>query len=185
MWLLNERGARNLWVAAAPDYKGRRLTSYKEDDGQDIGMIEWTSDGKSIVFVRGGDLEHIGRRQPESAQSGSDAGTGHLCDCAVRRRRAEKARRRPFSRGFERRSRRVSFANGQIWMTNLDGEKPAEVVHSKAIRQSLRWSPDGTRARIRQHRGDHAFIGVYQAGRQVAQISGAVHGSRRQPGVER
>ena len=34
-WILDERGARNLWVAAAPDYKGRRLTSYKDDDGQD------------------------------------------------------------------------------------------------------------------------------------------------------
>ena len=38
-WILDERGARNLWVAAAPDYKGRRLTSYKEDDGQDLGDV--------------------------------------------------------------------------------------------------------------------------------------------------
>src|SRR5579885_3026659 len=64
VWILNERGARNLWVAAAPDFKGRRLTSYKEDDGQDIGMIQWSADGKSIVYVRGGDLEHIGRDNP-------------------------------------------------------------------------------------------------------------------------
>src|SRR5271167_662701 len=47
VWLLNERGARNLWVAAAPDYKGRRLTTYKGDDGQDVGMIQWTADGRS------------------------------------------------------------------------------------------------------------------------------------------
>src|SRR5580700_6511879 len=59
VWLLNERGARNLWGAAAPDYKGRRLTSFKEDDGQDVGEICWTPDGRSIVYVRGGDLEHI------------------------------------------------------------------------------------------------------------------------------
>src|SRR5579863_2855692 len=64
VWLLNERGARNLWVAAAPDYKGRRLTAYKDDDGQDIGMIQWSADAKSIVYVRGGDLEHIGRDNP-------------------------------------------------------------------------------------------------------------------------
>src|SRR5579863_7668539 len=64
VWLLNERGARNLWVAAAPDYKGRRLTSYKEDDGQDVGMIEWTADGRSIVYVRGGNLEQIGQANP-------------------------------------------------------------------------------------------------------------------------
>ena len=64
VWLLNERGARNLWVAAAPDYKGRRLTAYKEDDGQDVGMIEWTADGRSIVYVRGGNLEQIGQANP-------------------------------------------------------------------------------------------------------------------------
>src|ERR1700689_2314778 len=64
VWLLNERGARNLWVAAAPDYKGRRLTAYKEDDGQDLGMIEWTADGRSIVYVRGGNLEQIGQANP-------------------------------------------------------------------------------------------------------------------------
>src|ERR1051326_8823724 len=60
VWLLNERGARNLWGAAAPNYSARRLTSYKEDDGQDLGDIQWSADGRSIVFVRGGDLEHIG-----------------------------------------------------------------------------------------------------------------------------
>src|SRR6516225_7281557 len=64
VWILNERGARNLWVAAAPDYKGRRLTAYKEDDGQDVGMIQWTADGKSIIYVRGGNLEQIGQIAP-------------------------------------------------------------------------------------------------------------------------
>ena len=64
VWLLNERGARNLWVAAAPDYKGRRLTDYQGDDGQDLGMIQWTADGRSIVYVRGGNLEQIGQAIP-------------------------------------------------------------------------------------------------------------------------
>src|SRR5580700_6281599 len=64
VWLLNERGARNLWAAAAPDYKGRRLTSYKDDDGQDVGMIQWTPDSRSIVYVRGGNLEQIGQASP-------------------------------------------------------------------------------------------------------------------------
>src|SRR5712691_11210265 len=56
-WVLNERGARNIWVAAAPDYKGRRLTAYKEDDGQDIAEIAWTGDGRSLIYTRGGDLD--------------------------------------------------------------------------------------------------------------------------------
>jgi len=63
-WLLNERGARNIWIASPPDYKGVRLTSYAEDDGQDIGQLQWTPDGRAVVYVRGGDLEFLGRPDP-------------------------------------------------------------------------------------------------------------------------
>ena len=54
-WLLNERGARNIWIAAAPEFKGARLTNYTRDDGQDVGQLRWTPDAKAIVYVRGGD----------------------------------------------------------------------------------------------------------------------------------
>src|ERR1700682_3392842 len=60
-WLLDERGARNIWIASAPAFKSTRLTSYKEDDGQDIGQMSWTPDGRAVVYVRGGDLEFLGR----------------------------------------------------------------------------------------------------------------------------
>src|SRR5579885_2976293 len=63
-WLLNERGARNIWMAASPDFKGVRLTSYTGDDGTDIGQLRWTPDGRGVVFVRGGDLEFLGRPDP-------------------------------------------------------------------------------------------------------------------------
>src|SRR6266849_2805730 len=60
VWVLNERGARNLWVASAPDWKGRRLTPYTEDDGQDLGEIRWSADGRTLVYTRGGDLDTNG-----------------------------------------------------------------------------------------------------------------------------
>ena len=51
-------------MAAAPGYKGMRLTSYTEDDGTDIGQLHWSPDGKSLLYVRGGDLEFLGRADP-------------------------------------------------------------------------------------------------------------------------
>ena len=63
-WLLNERGARNVWIASAPDFKGVRLTSYTEDDGQDISQLQWTPDARAVVYTRGGDLEFLGRPDP-------------------------------------------------------------------------------------------------------------------------
>ena len=34
-WVFNDRGARNIWVAAPPDYRGRAVTSYADDDGHE------------------------------------------------------------------------------------------------------------------------------------------------------
>ena len=57
----------------------------------------------------------------------------------------------------------VAFVrNGQIWLTNLNGEKPAEVVHAKGRSTDLRWSPDGTTLAFVNNRAEHAFIGVFQ-----------------------
>src|SRR5439155_1456869 len=59
-WVSNARGARNVWVAGPPDYQGKPVTSYAEDDGQEIGELQWTPDARAIAYVRGGDLNDKG-----------------------------------------------------------------------------------------------------------------------------
>ena len=39
-WVFDARGARNIWVATPPDYRGRQVTAYAEDDGQEIAGVE-------------------------------------------------------------------------------------------------------------------------------------------------
>jgi dipeptidyl aminopeptidase/acylaminoacyl peptidase len=162
VWILNERGARNLWVAAAPDYKGRRLTAYKEDDGQDVGMIQWTADGKSIIYVRGGNLEQIGQiaPNPRSWASMPDQSIWIVpFDGGAPKKLAEGHSPAVSKDGH------VAFVrNTQVWMTNLDGEKPSEVVHTRGISSNLRWSPDGSQLAFVNMRPDHAFIGVFHPG---------------------
>ncbi|MCU1339670.1 MAG: peptidase prolyl oligopeptidase active site domain protein [Bryobacterales bacterium] len=158
-WILDEHGARNLWVAAAPDYKGRRLTSYTEDDGQDLGDIAWSADGRFLVYVRGGDFDTNGdvpnpRNLPDTPEQtiyaiAFDGGAPH---------RLSDGRGPAVSRDG-----RVAFLkNGQIWMTTLDGAKPAEAIHTKASSEDLQWSPDGAALVFRSYRGDHSFIGMYR-----------------------
>ena len=53
-WVMNAKGVRNVWVAEAPDYKGRAVTAFTEDDGEEIGDLAFTADGSAVVFVRGG-----------------------------------------------------------------------------------------------------------------------------------
>src|SRR5690242_8957629 len=46
-WVFDENGARNIWVAEAPDYHGRRVTNYRADDGQEITELQWSPDGRA------------------------------------------------------------------------------------------------------------------------------------------
>src|SRR5207249_9335998 len=63
-WAFNERGVRNVYVAEGPDFTARRVTSYTEDDGQELTQLSFSRDGKMIVYVRGGD--HGSNRQAEA-----------------------------------------------------------------------------------------------------------------------
>src|SRR5436305_5521015 len=59
-WTFNERGVRNIYVAAGPDFAARKLTDIKSDDGQELTNVSFSQDGRTIVYVRGGD--HGGSR---------------------------------------------------------------------------------------------------------------------------
>ena len=52
-WVQSVEGVRNIWTADAPDFAGRRITSYTVDDGQDLTDLAFTGDGKFVVFTRG------------------------------------------------------------------------------------------------------------------------------------
>src|SRR5262245_56934574 len=54
-WTFNERGVRNIYIASGPNFEARKVTSYTEDDGQELTQLDFSHDGKTIVYVRGGD----------------------------------------------------------------------------------------------------------------------------------
>src|SRR5437764_13779186 len=56
-WVSYVRGVRNILVADPPSYRARRITSYTEDDGQELLELRWTPDASAIVYVRGGSGE--------------------------------------------------------------------------------------------------------------------------------
>src|SRR6266567_3498272 len=53
-WVFDAEGKRNIWVAEAPAFKGRQLTRYDKDDGQEITEPAFSPDGNRIAFVYGG-----------------------------------------------------------------------------------------------------------------------------------
>ena len=72
-WVLNSRGRRNIWVAEGPEFKARPLTNYADDDGQEIGQLNWSPDGRTLVYVRGGPKNQAGEiPNPTSDPAGAE-----------------------------------------------------------------------------------------------------------------
>ena len=51
-WIEDERGIRNVYSAAAPDFKRVRLTAAMADDAVDLQSVQLSDDGSVAVFVR-------------------------------------------------------------------------------------------------------------------------------------
>jgi dipeptidyl aminopeptidase/acylaminoacyl peptidase len=159
-WIFNDRGVRNFWVAEPPAYQARRLTNYTEDDGVDLNTPEWTPDGRSLVYVRGGDEENGGEYPNPRSRS----------------KRPEQAlwiislEKGPARRLGEGHSPKVSPAGDrvacvfkdQVWTVDLHGEaKPRQLFEARGRCADLTWSPDGSRLSFVSRRTGHSLIGVY------------------------
>ena len=161
-WVLDQQGARNIWVAEAPSYKGRQLTNYRADDGQEIDQITWTPDGRSLIFVRGGDFEmHRDNPNPASLPQGVEQDVWIIPLAGGSPRKLAEGN----SPAISPKGDRIAFLKkGEVWSIGLDeNAKPAQMFHAKGQADELRWSPDGSRLAFSTNRNDHAFIAVYNA----------------------
>jgi dipeptidyl aminopeptidase/acylaminoacyl peptidase len=163
-WVFNARGARNLWVAepaADGSYKSRQLTTYTEDDGQDLGQLAWSADTQTIVFTRGGDLEFVNGTYPNPTNN--PQGVEQDIWAISLGGGAPKKLAEGYLATISPKGGVVAFLfKGQIWQANLDGsDKPQQLIHANGNCSSLRWSPDGSKLAFVSHRGDHSFIGVF------------------------
>jgi dipeptidyl aminopeptidase/acylaminoacyl peptidase len=163
-WVVNARGRRNIWVAEPGvdgGYRARQLTTYNDDDGQDVGQLSWSPDAATLVFTRGGDLEFLNRTypNPRSAPQGVEQGIW-----AITLQGSEpKLLAEGHSPAVSPKGDAVAFiSKAQVWLVNLDGSgKAQQLIHSNGDAGNLRWSPDGAKLAFESRRGDHGFIGIY------------------------
>lgn len=161
-WVQNDQGVRNIWVAEPPAYTARQLTAYGQDDGQDIGSLTFTPDGRTLFFVRGGAANRAGENpNPTSDPAGAEQAIWRVAVAGGTPARVGVGSGLAISpRGdvlaFTRR--------GAVYSAPVDGSRePAQVITVRGGAGSLRWSPDGTKLALVSGRGTHAFIGVYDA----------------------
>jgi dipeptidyl aminopeptidase/acylaminoacyl peptidase len=160
-WVSNAQGSRNIWVAEPPDFKGRQITHYTGDDGQDIGELEWTPDGKSVVYTRGGDFEFPERSYPNPASNpaGVEQDVWVVSTSGGEPRKLGEGRAPAVSPD----GKQVAYIfKDQIWSAALELQaKAVQLLHSEGKADSLRWSSDGSRLAFVSHRKEHSLIGVY------------------------
>ena len=158
-WIENREGERNVWVAEGPGWTGRPITSYGEDDGQEISDLTFTADGADILFVRGGAPNRQGEvPDPRSTPAEEERAVWMI----------------PFSGGEPRRildgggftvaphARILAYARDRdIYTLSLaEGAEAERVAHVRGSPGSLTWSPDGSGLAFVSSRGDHAFLGI-------------------------
>ena len=163
-WTFNERGVRNVYVADAPGFTPRKVTSYDADDGQELTNLSFSDDGNTLVYVRGGDhganWPADGNLMPDPTSSPAqpkmqvwavavNGGSPRLLGDGDEPAIAPKNGRVAFTR------------DRKIWIALVDGSKAAEPIFVRGTSGSAAWSPDGATLAFVSDRDDHSFIALY------------------------
>ncbi|MCC7124924.1 MAG: S9 family peptidase [Acidobacteria bacterium] len=160
-WVESTNGVHNIRVAEPPTYATRVVTPYTADDGVWITGVRWTSDGETLVFVRGDGPNRQGESpNPAQLQDGTEQAV-----YAVGLKGGAPLRLGP-GNGVEPASvgRRVAWVSrGQIWSVDLaaSSAKAAQLVTARGGASGLAWSPHGSMLAFTSGRGTHSYIGVF------------------------
>ena len=165
-WTFNERGVRNIYVGEGPEFQGRRLTPYQQDDGQELTNLSFAPDGRTLVYVRGGDhgsnWNAEGNLQPNPGSSAVQPRM-QVWSIATSGGAAPKLLGEGDTPAIAPTGNRVAFVKDRrIWIAPLDGSKLAEqAFFARGSSEAPAWSPDGRSLAFVSDRDDHGFIGIF------------------------
>lgn len=170
-WVFHSKGERNVWTAAAPDFRPVNLTGFVRDEVFEIPEVHITDDGKTVVFVKGGrPNSEAWVTNPRSDPDGMEQAVWAVSTDGGEPWKVAPGRSpvlSPDGRWL------LLVEDGLIYRLPLTpplepGVLPRPELMFKAAGQngSPRWSPDSTRIAFVSNRDDHSFIGVFDTAKR-------------------
>jgi len=159
-WVFNSQGKRNIWIARGPEYKAKPVTSYNEDDGQEIGELEFNHDGTLLLYVRGG----AENRSSENPNPTSNPEGVEQAVWAVNLNNGSLWRiGRGSSPLCSPTENKMAFGyHGDVYISDIkEDSRPRYLFKARGRNSAQEWSPDGSKLAFVSQRDDHSFIGIY------------------------
>ncbi|EOZ93474.1 peptidase S9, prolyl oligopeptidase active site domain protein [Indibacter alkaliphilus LW1] len=158
-WVFNEKGERNVFYAESPEYNTIKLTDYKGDIGVEIDQLNFSPDGKYLLFVRGNAPNSKGE-PANPAQLQEDLGRViHFVELAEGEIHEVAKGSSPLFHPKE--NKFIFIHSGKVYYSGLEkDEKPSELFYARGSQGQFVWRPDGKMLAFSSNRGDHAFLGL-------------------------
>ena len=166
-WMTYDRGMRNVYTAAAPDFKPVRLTNFMEDDGTDLTSVSLSADGSMAVFVRGSAPNRVGwianpSHDPDGAERAIWAARTTGGGGAWRLAEGSAPAVSPDGKSV------LYVKDGQIYRVRTAKAPPTTRMDTGGIpfikewgtNGQPRWSPDGSKIAFVSSRENHSFVGL-------------------------
>jgi dipeptidyl aminopeptidase/acylaminoacyl peptidase len=169
-WVFNNKGERNIFVAAGNGANAKQITTYKGDEGIEINNLAFTPNGNQIVFVRGNGNNNRGEpANPAQLQIGTERNIYSI--------NTDGSGLRKLAPGYYPKispdGKTLAYlSGGQVWSLSLVDTtiKPTVLFKVRGAQTSIRWSPDGSKIAFTGNRDDHQLLGIFDLTKKTVQF---------------